>query len=256
LDGKRFDIPTMPTRLFHFSDPHFGVENETALASFAGAVRDEQPDAVICSGDLTQRATHAQFDAAADFFGQFDCPIVLCAGNHDMPYYNMWERFTDPYRRFHNLYARVGGSFDSSDVVLVPLVTTVRAQPRFPWSDGFVRKAAVDGTVKHLRSIIADTRLKIVVCHHPLLGSGDAQSNPTIGGDEAFAQIAASGADAVISGHVHIPFDERRERGGHTLRMIGTGTLSTRLRGSPPCYHVLTCSAANGIEVERRILPE
>ncbi len=244
----------MATRLFHLSDPHFGVENEAALASFAQAVADEAPDAIICSGDLTQRATHAQFDAAAEWFARFDCPVVLCAGNHDMPYYNLWERFTTPYKRFQSLYAEVGSGFESDDVVLVPLVTTVRAQPRFPWSDGFVRKRPLAGTVRQLRGMIADTRLKLVFCHHPLLAHDDAASNPTIGGDEAFAEIAASGADAVISGHVHIPFDQKRERGGHTMRMIGTGTLSTRLRGSPPCYHVLTCSRDEGIGVERREL--
>ncbi|MEP5937704.1 MAG: metallophosphoesterase [Erythrobacter sp.] len=251
----------MATRLFHFSDPHFGVENEAALASLAAAVHDEQPDVLICTGDLTQRAKHSEYQAAAEYFGQFDCPIVLCAGNHDMPYYNLWERFTDPFRRFRELYADVGQPFDSEDVVLVPLVTTVRVQPRIPLSDGVVRKPALHATVQHLRGMIADTRIKLVFCHHPLLGpeaepNKASKPNATIGGDEAFAQIAASGADAVISGHVHIPFDDVRTRAGNRMRMLGTGTLSTRLRGSPPSYQVLTCSREDGISLERRVLDQ
>lgn len=246
----------MTTRIFHLSDTHWGVENREALNTFAAAAQEEEPDAIICTGDLTQRATHKEYGEAKAFFGQFDAPVIMCAGNHDMPYYNLWERFTDPYRRFRRLYAAVGGDFASQDVVLVPLKTTVRAQPRFPWSDGFVMRDALEKTRAHLKSLTGDTRLKIVTCHHPLLPARDEEKNPTIGGDEAFAALAAGGADAVISGHVHFPFDLVRERGGRKMRMIGTGTLSTRLRGAPPSYSVLTCCKEDGISVENRVLSE
>ncbi len=242
----------MPTRIFHLSDTHWGVENRAALEEFAVAARNERPEAIVCTGDLTQRAKHEEFARAAEFFSQFDSPVIMCAGNHDMPYYNLWERFTDPYRRFRRLYAQVGREFMSEDVVFVPLKTTVRIQPRFPWSDGFVMQNALDATRAHLKSLIGDTRLKIVTCHHPLLSAKDGEKNPTIGGDEAFAALAALGADAVISGHVHFPFDLIRERGGRQLRMIGTGTLSTRTRGVPASYSVLTCCKEGGISVENR----
>lgn len=245
-------LSDMTTRLFHLSDTHFGVENRAALDAFAAAAAEEKPDAIVCTGDLTQRATHEQFDQAAEYFAQFEAPVIMCAGNHDMPYYNMWERFTDPYRRFRKLYAQVGGVFSSEDVVLVPLKTTVRIQPRFPWSDGFVTKDALQATKEQLAALTGDERIKIVTCHHPLLAATDEEHNETIGGDEAFATIASSGADAVISGHIHFPFDQMRERDGRRMRMIGTGTLSTRLRGALPCYSVLTCSLEDGISVETR----
>ena len=53
-----------PLTLFHVSDVHFGVEDHAAHSWFADAVAKERPDAVVCTGDLTQRATHAQFAAA------------------------------------------------------------------------------------------------------------------------------------------------------------------------------------------------
>lgn len=246
----------MTTRIFHLSDPHFGVENRSALAEFASAVRAERPDLVLCTGDLTQRATHGQFAEAGEFFAGLGTRVVLCAGNHDMPYYNLWERFTDPYRRFRQLYAEVGSEFASDDLVLVPLKTTVRVQPRFPWSDGYVRSGALEATIHHLGRLTGDTRLKIVTCHHPLLPAREAERNPTIGGNDAFAAIAGAGADAVVSGHVHIPFDLRRSAKGAAVRMIGAGTLSTRLRGAPPGYNVLTCSRDSGIEVEQRVVGE
>ena len=245
----------MTTRFFHISDVHFGVEDRAAMKAVEDAVAKEQPDAVVCTGDLTQRAKHREFAAAEDWFKSLGVPVVLQAGNHDMPYYDMWERFTDPYRRFRRLNAAAGATFESDDVVLVPLVTTVRAQPRFPWSDGFVRKNPLARTVAALEALRDEQRTKIVYGHHPLLGPAGDKGNPTIGGTKAFEAIAAAGADAIMSGHVHTPFDEVRESGGHSMRMIGAGTLSTRLRhGAPPSYKVLTCERGGVIEVETRAL--
>jgi len=240
----------MTTRLFHISDVHFGVEDPAALASFARAVANERPDAVVCTGDLTQRAKHSEYAAAQDWLAALGVPVVLEVGNHDMPYYNPWERFNDPFRRYNRLNAAVGSAFASPDVALVPLRTTVRAQRRFPWSDGVVTAAALDAALAALAALKGDPRTIIVIAHHPLLGPEGAPGNPTIGGDAAFAQIAAAGAHAIISGHVHVPFDQQRSiAGGPMMRMIGTGTLSTRLRhGAPTSWRELTCEPGGVIE--------
>jgi 3',5'-cyclic AMP phosphodiesterase CpdA len=244
----------MPTRLFHISDVHFGVEDRAALDAVARAVAEERPAAVVCTGDLTQRAKHSEYAAARDWFASLGVPVVLEPGNHDMPYFNLWERFTDPMRRYELLRAAVPGAFASDDVVLVPLRTTVRAQTRFPWSDGVVTPAALSATLGALAALRDDPRTIIVIAHHPLLGPEGARKNPTIGGDTAFAQIAAGGAHAIISGHVHVPFDQQRARGGHGLRMIGTGTLSTRLRhGAPASWREISCTAGGVIDTQLRL---
>ena len=244
----------MPTRLFHISDVHFGVEDAGALDAVARAVATERPDAVICTGDLTQRAKHSEYAAAQRWFAALGVPVVLEPGNHDMPYYNPWERFTDPFRRYERLNAAVGTTLKSSDVVLVPLRTTVAAQTRFPWSDGVITPAALDATLAELAALAGDPRTIIVIAHHPLLGPEGARKNPTIGGDDAFAQIAAAGAHAIISGHVHVPFDQIRSAGGHQVRMIGTGTLSTRLRdGAPASWREITCAPGGVIETRLRL---
>lgn len=245
----------MATRLFHLSDVHFGVENRAALAEFARAVAAEQPDAVVCTGDLTQRAKHSEYAAAQDWFGALGVPVVLQPGNHDMPYYNLWERFADPFRRYRRLERAVAGALASPDVVLVPFLTTVPAQWRFPWSDGVVKAAALAQTVAALEALRDDPRCKLVIAHHPLLGPDDAGANPTIGGDAAFAALAAAGADAALSGHIHRPLDEVRIRDGHAMRMLGAGTLSTRLRhGAPPSYRVITCERGGMITSELRVI--
>jgi 3',5'-cyclic AMP phosphodiesterase CpdA len=245
----------MATRLFHISDVHFGVENRAALVEVARAVAAERPDAVVCTGDLTQRAKHSEYAAAQSWFAGLGVRIVLQPGNHDMPYYNPLERFADPFRRYRRLNAAVSSTLESPDVVLVPLLTTVPAQWRFPWSDGVVKAPALAETVAALEALKGDPRHKLVIAHHPLLGPDDARANPTIGGDAAFAALAAAGADAVLSGHIHVPLDAVRQRSGHAMRMIGAGTLSTRLRhGAPPSYRVITAERGGALTSELRIL--
>ncbi len=244
----------MTTRLFHISDVHFGVEDAAALDAAARAVAAERPDAVICTGDLTQRAKHSEYARAEQWFAALGVPVVLEPGNHDMPYYNPWERFSDPFRRYNRLAQAVSCQFTSPDVVLVPLRTTVRAQRRFPWSDGVIKPDALAATLAQLAALEGDPRTIIVIAHHPLLGPQGARGNPTIGGDDAFAQIAAAGAHAILSGHVHVPFDQQRERGGHSARMIGTGTLSTRLRhGAPASWREITCAPGGVIQTRLRL---
>ncbi|WP_379922956.1 metallophosphoesterase family protein [Erythrobacter sp. R86502] len=245
----------MTTRLFHISDVHFGVEDRAALDAVAAAVAAERPDAVVCTGDLTQRAKHSEYAAAQSWFAALGVPVVLEPGNHDMPYYNPWERFTDPFRRFERLRAAVSGGFESPDVVLVPLRTTVRVQSRIPWSDGVVKASALRSTLMQLEALKGDPRTIIVIAHHPLLGPDVSAHNPTIGGDAAFAQIAAAGAHAMITGHVHMPFDETRRSAGHAMRTIGTGTLSTRLRhDAPPSWRVIDCAPGGVIETHLRLI--
>ncbi len=254
-DIERADLTTMATRIFHISDVHFGVEDRAALSSVERAVAAEAPDAVICTGDITQRAKHSEYAAAAEWFGGLGVPVLLEPGNHDMPYYSPVERFTDPYRRFRRLRRAVAGAFESDDVALVSLKTTVRAQSRFPWSDGVVTDAALDETLKQLAALRDDPRHIVVTGHHPLLGPKGSAVNPTIGGNKAFAALAAAGADAIMSGHVHIAFHEMREVDEARALLIGAGTLSTRLRhGAPPSYRVITAERGDPITSELREL--
>ncbi|MEO1730728.1 MAG: metallophosphoesterase [Pseudomonadota bacterium] len=248
----------MATQLFHISDVHFGVEDRAALAEVAREVEHEKPDALVCTGDLTQRATHRQYAQAADWFAQFEVPVWLDVGNHDMPYFNLWERFTDPYRRFLGLHRAVAEThFETDDLVLIRLNTTVRAQARWPWSDGVVKPDALEATLRQLAQFKGDKRRLIVTAHHPLHGPEVGGPTATIGGNEAYDRLVDHGMDAIMTGHIHQPFNEHRPAATGAAQVIGAGTLSTRLRhGAPPSYNVLTAtgSSANPIEVETRII--
>jgi len=226
-------------RLFHISDLHFGLEDRRALDWVAKAVRDEVPDGVIITGDFTMRARPQEFAAAGRWIADLGVPVRIDPGNHDLPYFNPVERLIDPYRRFRALEAMIERPLVLDGLAIVPLVTTAAAQWRLNWSRGIAPGGALARTLAALDAIAISTPV-LVTCHHPLVEVGTRGRALTRGGDRALADLARRGVLAVLSGHVHDPFDVMRDTVGGPIRMIGAGTLSQRLRTTPPTFNDLT----------------
>lgn len=227
------------TRLFHISDIHFGLEDRRALDWVAQCIAREKPDAVAITGDLTMRARHREFAAACQWIRALDVPVTVEVGNHDLPYFNLVERFVDPYRRFRSIEALVEREIDLPGVAIVPLKTTARAQWRLNWSKGVVGNAALAHTLCAIDALPEGTRA-IVACHHPLVEAGTRGKALTRGGSRALAELARRDVIAVISGHVHDAFDLIHPTPNGPVRMIGAGTLSQRVRSTPPSFNELT----------------
>jgi 3',5'-cyclic AMP phosphodiesterase CpdA len=238
----------MPT-LFHISDIHFGAQDQAALDWFAGHVAQQQPDGVICTGDLTMRGTAVEFDAAARWLGALAAPVSVEPGNHDMPYYwEMARRLRRPFDRFRAARAAVHRDLAVPGVAVISLSTIVPAQWRLNWSKGCVRPQVLNQALQDLGAA-QGAGLRLVACHHPLVDADTHGSGSTRGGRAALARLAAGGAHAVLSGHVHDPFDLQIEAGGRPIRIIGAGTLSERIRATPPSYNRLDWSESEGLSV-------
>lgn len=241
----------MATRLFHVSDLHFGREDTGAVARFADLVRAERPDAVVCTGDLTMRARSREFAAATAWLGSLGVPVTIEPGNHDLPYFNPVRRLLDPYKRFLRVEAAVETPLALPGVLLVPLRTTARFQLRsLAW--GRVSRSGLDRALEMLKARAPGTA-GIVTCHHPLVRTGFEGHGDTAGGAAALALLAAAGADAVLSGHVHDPFDVAWPAAGRTVRLVGAGTLSRRVRGTPPSFNEVRVEGG-GLTVVSRVL--
>jgi len=226
-------------RLFHISDVHFGLEDTAALDWLAACVARERPDAVAITGDLTMRARRREFAAAAEWIRALGVPVTVEVGNHDLPYFNLAERFLDPYRRFRALQAAVGHGVALPGLAVVPLKTTARAQARLNWSKGTVGARSLAACLAEIDALPPGTRA-LVACHHPLVETGTRGKALTRGGTRALAALAGRGVLAVLSGHVHDAFDIMHPTENGPVRMIGAGTLSQRLRASPPGFNELT----------------
>lgn len=225
--------------LFHVSDIHFGLEDNRALDWLVEQVAEKRPDAVAITGDLTMRARHHEFAAATKWIAGLNVPVTVGIGNHDMPYFNLAERFFTPYRRFRGMQDLVEREIDLPGLAIVPLKTVRRWQPRLNWSKGWVTDAALERCLKALDALPGGTQALVAV-HHPLREVGTQGTALTRGGQKALDALSRRGVLAVLSGHVHDAFDIREAASHGGVRMIGAGTLSQRVRSTPPSYNELT----------------
>jgi len=84
----------------HLSDLHFGRHNETAAERLLTDISELQPDLVVITGDLTERARHWQFAAARAFLEKLHYPTIIIPGNHDVPLYDVIQRFVGRLARY------------------------------------------------------------------------------------------------------------------------------------------------------------
>lgn len=223
-------------RIFHLSDIHFGLENNRALDWVKQEISEKRPDAVAITGDLTMRARHREFAAATHWINSLEAPVTVEVGNHDMPYFNPIERFFAPYRRFYGMEEKVEKELNLGDLVIVPLKTAVRMQPRLNWSKGWVSQRALEKCLSTLDSLPTGKRALVTV-HHPLREVGTQGTALTKNGDMALRALAKRNVQAVLSGHVHDAFDIMEDTVEGPVRMIGAGTLSKRTRSTPPSFN-------------------
>lgn len=242
------------TLLFHLSDIHFGLEHNRALDWVVAEIAARRPAAVLITGDLTMRARHREFAAARDWILSLQAPVTVEVGNHDMPYFNLIERFFAPYKRFQGIEQMVEKELDLPGISIVSLKTAVRMQPRFNWSKGWISSAAMEKCLAAIDALPLGQKV-LVTAHHPLVEAGTNGTALTHGGTKALAELARRKVVAVLSGHVHDAFDIMQQTENGPIRMIGAGTLSQRIRSTPQSFNELRFDGA-ALTVEVRNLQE
>ncbi|MET1756885.1 metallophosphoesterase [Novosphingobium sp. RD2P27] len=252
MHGKVGDMRSGPIKLFHVSDIHFGLEDREALAWVEDCIASERPDAVAVTGDLTMRARHREFTAACGWISSLDVPVTVEIGNHDMPYFNPVERFLNPYKRFRGIEAVLERELDLGNLAIVPLKTTARAQWRTNWSKGWITRPALQKTLSMIDALPEGTRV-LVTAHHPLVEVNAHGNVLTKRGSEALRELAKRKVLGVLTGHVHDPFDLLEQTPEGPVRMIGAGTLSKRVRSTPPSFNQIIIDG-DRVSVEARNL--
>jgi 3',5'-cyclic AMP phosphodiesterase CpdA len=196
------------------------------------------------------RARTREFTAAARWLESLGTPVTVEVGNHDLPYFNLFARFFAPYRRYLALERMIEKPLDIPGVSIIPLKTTARAQLRLNWSKGHVSTRALQQALALVEAAPGDA-LKFVACHHPLVEGGTRMHSRTRGGRAALQALAQAGAHAVLTGHVHDPFDVTHEVNGWPMRLIGAGTLSERTRASRPSFNEIRIQGRTFVTIAR-----
>lgn len=229
-------------RIVHISDLHFGAADERIAARVVERVAELQPHLVIVSGDLTQRARTTQFQQAKQFLEKLPQPQLVVPGNHDVPLYNVYDRFVNPLEKYEKIITPELEPFVSDDEIAVAGINTARS---LTIKGGRIRREQVD-RLRAKMSAFPDRMLKIVVTHHPFDVPEGEDENDIVGqARESLPLIAESGADVFLSGHLHkshIGHSARRYdlTNGYSALIVQAGTAtSTRERGEENSFNVL-----------------
>jgi 3',5'-cyclic AMP phosphodiesterase CpdA len=231
-------------QLLHVSDLHFGALAELdEIEALEQVIPDLRPDAVVISGDLTQRARHGEFQRARAFVraAARTAPVHVSPGNHDVRW---WLRPLIPFDRapLYAKYIRYFGD-DLAPTVTLPgaVLACARTSHGVAWGSLTLRPRdlAVKGhlpkreieRVRGLFTAAAPEQAHVLVVHHNVL-RGDISGRMGLARwRQAQRRIVASGAELVLCGHDHQEGAELLE--GRVV-VSTASTLCRRTRGGRP----------------------
>ena len=214
------------TRLLHISDLHFGAVNDRLLDPLLALAHRLQPEAVIVSGDLTQRARAAEFRAAAAFLARFNLPVLSVPGNHDAPLYNLPMRLLSPFSRYRQMV-----NSELEPVLTLPgaVVAGVNTANPLVWKAGRLRNTSAQALTRSF-GVASAGLMRIAVLHHAPVPAADGTPADIHDPAAVLRDLLAAGADIVLSGHTHMPQFGAAEKAGSILFLqVGTA-ISTRLK--------------------------
>lgn len=223
--------------LLQISDAHFGTERPQVVAALERLTAQIAPELVVLSGDITQRATRAQFAAARAFVDRLQVPQVLAIpGNHDIPLFHLGARLLSPYGRYRRAFGSEQDPHFTSPDWMVLMLNTTRW---YRHSDGEVSEAQIERTAARLAEA-TPRQVRIVITHQPVMVTRtDDLTNRLHGRDRAVARWSDAGADLILGGHIHLPFvrplNEAFADCPPTRWAVQAGTaVSSRVRSGKP----------------------
>jgi 3',5'-cyclic AMP phosphodiesterase CpdA len=245
-------------RILHCSDIHCGRPFVQAHVDAALALaREERWNAIVISGDFSQRARVHEFAAARELVARFQAcaPVITVPGNHDAAWWHAPFGFGD-FSRVHERY-RAFINTELAPLVQVPGVTMVGLNSAWGTNPEsltwYPRDWRVKGglTTQQLQEAAArlaaaphgDVRLLVV--HHNVVRGRLSHRWGLKQPQRVLDALAAMPLDVVCTGHDHEERAELVERHGRRFLVSAANTLSSRMRGHRP-------SALNVIEASDR----
>ena len=190
--------------VLQISDTHFGTEQAPVMQALLELNRSLEPDVVVLSGDITQRARRSQFAAARRFVDQLKAPkLVTIPGNHDIPLFNLFARAFQPYVNYSREFGTdLEPELETQGLLIIGVNTTRPARH----TDGEVSDEQAARVSARLAQASA-SQLRIVVTHQPVhvIRESDV-TNLLHGHEKAVRAWSAAGADIIMGGHIHLPY--------------------------------------------------
>lgn len=220
------------TTLLQISDTHFGTEQAPVVQALTALARQQRPDVIVLSGDITQRARPAQFAAARAFADSLGAPLLAVPGNHDIPLFDVWTRLRQPYARYSAAFGADLEPVHTTHDLLVVCVNTTRA---WRHKDGEISAQQIERVAQRVAAA-APAQLRVVVVHQPV-AVPRTQDEPDLlhGHAPALQRWAQAGADIVMGGHIHLPYVMALPGLARPMWAVQAGTaVSARVRAGVP----------------------
>ena len=230
------------------ADLHFGSVPEGLAEELRAQIEAQEPDVVVIAGDLTLRARRREFEQANAWLCALAPPTLVLPGNHDLPYFNLIQRFRNPFRRYR--LAANGSTLmpvvECPDGVVLGFNTARSWQPHFRWQEGTARLRDIEAAWAVLSSPPAG-RFKAVAAHHPFSKvPGFPRAEPVRRAGIALNAFAKCGVDLVMSGHIHQSYAVETEAAGRPMLAVGAPTaLSSRMRGEANGFWIIEAGEAS-----------
>lgn len=148
--------------ILHLSDLHFGTEKIECLNAIRNFCRLHQPEAVVVSGDLTQRARFKQFYQCRKFLDSLNAPYLIIPGNHDIPLYHVWNRIFQPFNRYQIMFGHTESILETEHFYVIG-INTIRRRYH---TRGYLSFEQIQEIDLKLQQAPLD-KLKIIVAHQP-----------------------------------------------------------------------------------------
>ncbi len=224
-------------KIIHVADIHIGATSDALLESARSAIAEQSGQLLVVSGDVTQRGSLHEFQKARQWIDTLKLPAIVVPGNHDTPLLHAGHRLTKPFARYTDYFGDLTRALEKDHISIYPLNTARGWQSRANWAEGSVRLSHLDDAIDAANQT---SGIPILTCHHPFTSlPGAGLRTRTRRGDIASERLAQSPIRLLLTGHVHTPHAEHvHHETGHYLA-VSAGTLSHRLRKSPPSFNVL-----------------
>ncbi|WP_020559775.1 metallophosphoesterase family protein [Thiofilum flexile] len=223
----------------HISDLHFGREVPDVIQGLMAALAQVEPDLVIISGDLTQRAKVEEFEAAKVFLQQLPYPYFIIPGNHDISATDMVERFFRPWEKWQQFVTpNLEPVLQTNQYIVVGINTARAAGWYFDWSRGQISPAQIQFVADTIKPN-SENKLRLVVAHHPFWLPENAEYRDVVENrDQAIETFDQAGVDIILSGHIHMAYTQILQ--GIIISHAGTTFSNRLLESHPNSFNIIT----------------
>lgn len=187
--------------LLHLSDLHFGTERIECIRAIEKFCTLHQPEVVVVSGDLTQRAKFKEFFACKQFLESLKIPYFVVPGNHDIPLYHLWNRAFRPFGLYQLFFGSLESTLSTEHFYLIG-INSIRRRYH---TRGSISVEQIQHVNQQLENAPLD-KFKIIVSHQPFYTTNDdhhLKDCPALG-QFAIKEWGQHQLFALLHGHLHL----------------------------------------------------